>query len=73
LANYTRYESLAKDLQPELKTLFPQVAQLSLSNVNEGQPTRQSRKDISSRRGQQQVENRRIEPRYPPAMAQEPV
>ncbi len=35
LANYTRYESLAKDLQPELKTLFPQVAQLSLSNVNE--------------------------------------
>ena len=35
LANYTRYESLAKDLQPELKTLFPQVAQLSLSNVSE--------------------------------------
>jgi uncharacterized hydrophobic protein (TIGR00271 family) len=35
LANYTRYESLAKDLQPEIKTLFPQVAQLSLSNVSE--------------------------------------
>lgn len=35
LVNYTRYELLAKDLQPEIKTLFPQVAQLSLSNVSE--------------------------------------
>ena len=35
LANYTRYESLAQDIQSEITTLFPQVAQISLSNVSE--------------------------------------